>query len=299
MVEDKLAEDGVKDSDCHAVVDAIAAFVTPAASVYASGVDIDAIRKALTAERALPDSADLAARRDANRASAQALLGWRVLEVDEPAATRLDAMKMFTSAWGRVAATYKAKGGRVMTLRAAPLPKGSPLPKEAQHFAIEVPLPDPIAPEAPKGAAKPAPARPMPLELFVVPDGARTWIGVGSDVALVSARLQAAAAGTGDGLRGRSELAGMKDASVGSGGFFTARGLPEVAEQLTVFGADPEVGGGIEVFDEVTQLPHQGTTPIPFSMTAPASSPGTVVTTLQVTRGTIDDLLVSALKHGI
>ena len=43
---------------------------------------------------ALGDAADATSRRDASRTSAQALLGWRVVEVDEPAtATRIDAMK--------------------------------------------------------------------------------------------------------------------------------------------------------------------------------------------------------------
>ncbi|HEX4447807.1 MAG TPA: hypothetical protein VH044_13760, partial [Polyangiaceae bacterium] len=304
VVEDKLAEDGVKDGDRRAVKDALGALVSPAALVYASGMDLDAARKALTAEKALPDSADIADRREAGRASAQALAGWRVVEIDDPATARADALKTLTAAWGRVSTVYKAKGGRCVALRSAPLPKmpkGITLPKDTQHYALDVPLTEPLAPPAPKGKGKPAgPDKPLSLDVFLVPDGPRSWVGVGGDTALLVTKLAAAVAGSGDAsLRARPELAGMKDAVVGAAGFFTARGLPEAAQQIATFGGDPGgFSGGVDVFDGVAQLPHQGTTPIPFSLTAPAASPGSAVATLQVSRGTIDDMLVTILKHG-
>jgi hypothetical protein len=299
---DKLADDGVKDGDRHAIVDALAKIVTSAPTVYASGVDVEAARKALAAEKALPESADLGERRDVGHAAAQALFGWRVAEVDEPAATRIDAVKAITAAWSRpaVLAAYHSKpGARVLAIRSAPLPKGSPLPKDTQRFSIDVPLPDPFTAEPPKGKAKSVgPSKPLSVDVFIVPDGARSWIGVGGDPALVTAKLVASVAGTGDALRGKAELAPMKDAVLGAGGFFTARGMPELAAQVSALGGDSAGLGGADLFDGTPQLPHQGTTPIPFSLTAPAATPGTAVATLQVARGTIDDVLITMMKHG-
>ncbi len=223
--------------------------------------------------------------------------------MDEPAAGRIDAVKAFTAAWNRpaVSAAYHAHpGARVLAIRSAPLPKGSSLPKDTQHFAIDLPLPEPIAGAAPKGKARPAgPSKPLAIEVFIAPDGARSWIGVGGDPALVSAKLAAAIAGSGAALSSRPELASFKDAIVGAGGFFTARSLPETGELFASLGGDPGgLGTGAELFEGSGQLPHQGTTPIPFTLTAPAASPGTVAATLQVPRGTVDDVVATILKHG-
>ncbi len=300
VVSDKLAEDGLKDADRHAITDALGKIVSPASMVLASGIDVDSVRKALSAEKALGDAADATARRDANRASAQALLGWRVVEVDEAAATRVDAMKGLATALARpgVTAAYGAKAGvAAPKVTVARMPKEGGLPKDAQHFEVELPLPEPSA--ASSGTGKPrtvALAKPLVIHVFIVPDGARSWIGVG-DAALVPAKLSAAMAGSGDTLRAKPELSVLKDASLGAGGFLTARGVPEAREQMAaLFASDP--GREADLFESTAQLPHQGLTPVPFSLTAQPGAPGTVVATLQVSRGTVDDVLVTALKHG-
>jgi hypothetical protein len=306
VVGDGLAEDGVKDADRHAFVDSLGKLVSSAPTVYASGVDADAVRKALAAQKALPDTADAGQRRDANRAAAQALIGWRILEADEPAAGRLDAMKGLVLAWGRpsITAAYRKAPGGFLGIRSAPMPKNAALPKDAQHFAIDVPLVEPIGGgPAPSGASKkPGPPKPLVIDVFVVPDGARSWIGLGGDPALVTSRLSAAVAGSGDGLRARPELAAFKDTTVGAGGFVTARGIAETAEQMTALGGG-DAGGfanGAEIFESAAQVPHQGVTPIPFSLTAPSNAQAAqgVVATLRVPRATVDDILVVALKHG-
>ncbi len=305
VLADSLADDGVKDADRHALADAIGPLVSSAPMVYASGVDADVVRKALAVEKALPDGASLADRRSASHAMAQAALGWRILEIDEPAAVRVDAMKAIAAALARpgVFAAYHAKpGARALAMRSAPLPalpKGASLPKGTAHFVLEVPLPD--LPDAASPTGKPAaPPRPMAIDVLVVPDGVRSWIGVGGDAGLVAGRLAATVAGSGDALGARPELASMKDAVVGAGGFFTARGLPEIGVEAGAFG-----GGGMGafgtaagLFEGSAQLPHQGLTPIPFSLTAPAATPGTVVASLQVPRGTVDDVVTTLIKHG-
>jgi hypothetical protein len=305
LVSDGLAEDGVKDADRHAFVDALGKLVSPAPTVYASGVDADAVRKALAALKALPDTADRAQAREASRVATQALLGWRIVEADEPAAGRVDAMKGLVTAWSRpsVAAAYKKAADGWLGIRSAPLPKGTTLPKDTQHFAIDVPLVEPAAASRAPSKKPAGPAKPLAIDVFIVPDGARSWIGVGGDAALVTARLSAAIAGTGDVLRGRAELAAFKEATVGAGGFFTARGVAETGEQLAAL-TGGDAGGfanGADIFESAAQVPHQGTTAIPFSLTAPSVAQGTqagVVATLQVSRATVDDLLVVALKHG-
>jgi hypothetical protein len=302
VMADKLADDGVKDADRHALVDALGALVSPAPMVYSAGIDADAARKALAIEKALPDGASAADRRAATRAIAQALLGWRVLEIDEPAAGRVDAMKAIAAALARpgVFAAYHGKPGvRALAMRAAPLPRGKALPKGTEHFVIDVPLPE-VVESAPPKAAPAGPPRPMEIDVFVAPDGARCWIGAGGDPALVAAKLGAAAAGSGDVLGARPELASMKDAVVGAGGFLTARGLPEVGVEIGAFGGGDmgAFGTAAALFEGGGQLPHQGVTPIPFSLTAPAATPGTVVATLQVPRGTVDDVVMTLLQHG-
>ncbi len=301
IVADKLAEDGVKDADRHALGDALGALVSSAPMVYASGLDADAARKAIAVEKALPDGASVADRRAAGHAVAQGLLGWRILEIDEPAGVRLDAMKAIAAVLARPAvfAAYHAKpGARALAMRSAPLSKGSPLPKGTERFTIDVPLPD--ANDAGPPSAKPAaPAKPLEMEVFVVPDGARSWIGVGGDAALISAKLAVALAGSGDVLGAKTELASMKDAVVGAGGFLTARGLTAIAAEISAFGGEVgNLGTGGALFESTAQLPHQGTTPIPFTLTAPAATPGTAVATLQVPRGAIDDVVMTLIKHG-
>jgi hypothetical protein len=104
-------------------------------------------------------------------------------------------------------------------------------------------------------------------------------------------------AGSGDALIARPELGVLKDASLGAGGFVTARGIPEVGEQwAALFGSEP--GRGADLFEAAAQLPHQGVTPIPFTLTAQPGNTNTAVATLQVSRGTVDDALVAIAKHG-
>ena len=302
VLADRLAADGVKDADRHAVLDAIDPLVSTAAVVYASGLDADAARKTASAVKALPESASAAERAAAARAATQAVLGWRVLEVDQPAAVRVDALKALVAALARpgVFAAYHAKpGARALAVRSVPLPKGSPLPKGTERFTIDVPLAD-GGPAAPSGG-KPAPApKPLAIDVFVVPDGGRSWLGIGCDPALVSAKLAAAVGGTGDTLGARPELSSMKNTVVGAGGFFTARGLPEIAVEAGAFGDDPgALANAAGLFDVSAQVGHQGVTPIPFSLTAPAAAPGTAVATLQVPRATVEDVVLAILKHGI
>jgi hypothetical protein len=295
VLGDQLAADGLKDADRHAVVDALGAIVTSAPMVYASGVDADAVHKALAASKAATGRASPADPGAADRAAVQAVLGWRILEIDEPASVKVDAMKAIAAALSRpgVVAAYHAKpGARAVAVRSAPLPKGSPLPKGTEHFAIEVPLP--TEREAAPSAGKPAqPPKPLALDVFIVPDGTRSWIGVGSDPSLVATKLAASVGASGDTLAAKPELASMKDAAVGAGGFVTARGTAYLAGAVSALGG----GSDLETLSFLDGTAHQGMTPIPFSLTAPAATPGTSVATIQVPRGTVEDVVMAVIQH--
>jgi hypothetical protein len=143
-----------------------------------------------------------------------------------------------------------------------------------------------------------APAKPLQIHVFVVPDGARTWIGIGGDEAITAARLAATLGSAGEKLGARADLAALKDARIGSGGFFTARGLPETAQQVSLLG-NAGAWGASEVFDEAAQMPHQGLSPIVFTTAIQAgATPATVVARIQVPRDAIEDVVTTVLKHG-
>ncbi len=306
VLTDTLAEDGVKEADRHAIVDAVGNLVSSAPAVYASGLDSDAVRKALAAERAIGDAGDLAQRAEARRAVAEALLGWRIIEADEPAAGPVDALKALASAWARpaVVAAYRAKWKvPPPALRVVPMPapgpsKTTPLPG-AQHFVLDTFLPA-LAPSPAKPGAKAkgaGPAKPLAIHVVAVPDGARAWFGVGGDVTLVVAKLAQALAGSGDNLGANPELASLKDANVGAAGLATASGISETVTQwAALLGSETLVGA--EQFDVSQPLPHLGRTPIAFSLTAKAGQPASAVASLHVSKGTIEDAVVTILRHG-
>jgi hypothetical protein len=308
ILSDTLAEDGVKEADRHAIVDAVGNLVSSAPAAYASGLDSDAVRKALAVERAIGDAGDPTQRAEARRAVAEALLGWRLVEVDEPASGHIDSLKALASAWARpgVVAAYRAKWKvPPPALRVAPMPaplggssKTAPLPG-AQHFVLDAFLPG-LAPSASKPGAKAKAAgvaKPLSVQVVVVPDGARAWFGVGGDLNLVVAKLAQALAAGGDNLGANPELASLKEANVGAAGLATASGISSTVTQwAALLGSDTLVGA--EQFDVSQPLPHLGRTPIAFSLTAQAGKPASAVASLRVSKGTIEDAVVTVLRHG-
>jgi hypothetical protein len=310
LAGDELTDIGVKDADRKAIVDALGKLASPAPLVYASGLDAAQVKKAAAAEKGLGTQADAAERGEARRAMAQALLGWRIAELDEPSAKFTAALKELAAAWSKpaVVAAYRAKSKDepAPSLHVAPLPKGVALAAGTQHYLLEVGpfehegmrLP-PAPPDKAKAEKKPAGARkPVAFHVFVVPDGQRTWIAMGGDEALVAAKVAGAMGSAGDKLSARPELESFKNTSLGAGGFVTARGLPEIAQQLpALFGMSSSVA--TEGIDEAASMPHQGVVPIPFTVTAQqGSSPAPVVATLQVPRAAIDDVVAAILRHG-
>jgi hypothetical protein len=313
LAGDLLADAGVKDPERKTIVDALGKLVTSSPVVYGSGLDETAVRRTLAAEKAISPGADPSERHEAMRQSLEALLGWRIAEVDEPPARIAGAIKELSAAIGRpsVAAAFKSKDVPLPSLRAVPVARGTGLPAAAQHYVLELhPTERKLAhaahaaqvapPARPAPPKKPvAPARPVQVHLYVVPQGDRTWIALGGDDVVTSARLATALASSGDKLSARGDLASLRDAKVGAGGFFTARGVPEGATQLALLFNPIAARDPWEAFEEAAQMPHRGVVPIVFSLTAEAGAGAPTPTLrLQVPRDAIEDVVTAILRHG-
>jgi hypothetical protein len=296
VLGDKLAAGGVKATDRKALLDALGEIPSSAPVVYASGLD------AVTVQKAFDGAKDPSLGREAAQALAEALLGWRLFEVDEPASRLAGAFRDVASAWARpgIAAAYAARprSGGAPSFRPQGLPRGpggAALPKGSQHYVLALPLADDRSGDSAKKGA-----RPLTLHVLLVPDATRTWVGVGGDAALVTSKMTGAIGAAGV---VRADLAPLDHEKVGAAGFLDVRSLPEaVVEmavlgggQLSVLGVGP-VPGALSALDMITALPHRGLTPIPFSLTA---QPGNVVVAgLRVPRAAIEDAIVALLSPG-
>jgi hypothetical protein len=296
-VDETLADDGLKDADRKPILDALGKLISPAPLVYASGLDVDAARKAITAEWSRPDLSDPVAFGEAERVSAEALLGWRIMEWDEPAGRWMAAVKDLATALGKpaVVAAYRANGKPAppAALRPAPMPKGLTLPAGTLHYVLELQPFHSLRPASGGAGAKPMPparpSKPVAVHIVVVPDGERTWLAVGGGDPITS-KLALAMGLTGDKLAARVELAPLKAARAGTAGFVSLRGLPEGAWQLS-----PMLRG--KVLDEVAKLPTAGTVPVTFSLTPSSERIGQVTARLEMPRGAIKDIATLTL-HG-
>jgi hypothetical protein len=295
-----LVDEGVKPADAKALTAPLGKLISGAPAAYASGLDLAAVRKALAAESALGSDADPGVRQDARHATAEQLLGWRVLEVDQAPATITGALKDLSAAIGRpsLAAAIRAhdKEAGIPALRSAPMPRGAALPPGSLHWVLELPA------EPQRAASKPgkkvAPPKPTLVHVLVAPDGARTWVGIGGDDSSVASHVASSLGSTGDKLSGRADLASFKDAKVGAGGFMTARSFLEIVLQLGAMGGRSNRFVG-EALDDLEAMPQKGMSPLTFSSTAqPGGPPATTVSTLSVPRGTIEDVVTTVLRHG-
>jgi hypothetical protein len=296
---DALAQDGLNEADRSAILDALAKLVSSAPLSYASGVDGDAATKALAAVRAHNDASDSAALEEAKRASTEAFLGWRVIELDEPSTRLAGALQELTSAWGKpaIAAALRAKGARGPALHSAPMPKGVKLPPGAQHYVLEWPLGGSHAVPAGKPKVTAGAGGVLPVHVFIAPEGGRTWVGLGGGDALVASKLAAAIGNAPDSLSARAEIGPLKAATVGAAGFFTLRGVPEAAQLLAATLGDR--AGAAQEFDELTQLPHHGDVPMWFSLAAlPRGATAPVTASLEIPRDAMEDIATAIARHG-
>ena len=306
-----LDELDLKDADRKPIVAAVIKLLSGCAGVYASGVDGEAVHKALLALSARTQQADDATLLEAKHAATEAFVGWRVVEREE-AVTRLQgALKDLAEAWNKpgVVAANRAKfPDAQVSFRSASLPKGLSLPAGSVHYVLEVALPgdtasSPPAPPVPRDKTKPGPkksprAKPVAVHMFAVPDGQRSWLAIAGEEGLAVSRLASSMGSAGDKLGSRADLAGMKQAtSLGGAGFLTLRGLGESVAILDLLTGDSP-SDALSVWEESQQLPHQALTAIPFSITPQPGSPGPVVWTFTLPKGSIEDVVTTVVKHG-
>jgi len=292
-----LTDDGLNEADRKAILESLGKLATSAPLAYASGLDSDVAMNAIAAERSHRDGSDAAALDEARRTSAEAFLGWRVMEIDEPSSRWAAAVKDVAGAWGRpaVAAAFHAKARVAPALRPRPVPKGVSLPAGTQHYVLECPFGE--SHPAGTSSVAPLPSKPLAVHLFIAPEGAHTWVGLGAGDILVASKLAAAMGTAPDKLAGRAEIAPLKAATVGAAGFLTVRGLPEAA-QLFVATLGSWMAGAPDGFDELALLPHRGGVPMWFSWTAGSGGAAVPVTaTLEIPRGAMDDIVTTIVRH--
>lgn len=177
------------------------------------------------------------------------------------------------------------------------MPKGAALPAGAQHYVLDLyPFqPSGRSAAASGGTAKPkaahAVAKPIAVHVFLVPDGTRTWLGLGGGDALTAAKLALAMGSAGDKLASRTDLAPLKTSSFGAAGFLTVRGFSEGAWQNS-----PMNRG--KALDEVAKLPAAGASPIVFSATAGSDDKlPQVAVKVDLPRGALEDIAAAIQSH--
>jgi hypothetical protein len=325
----KFEMDGMPTADKKVVIDALTHYLAIATSpaVYAKGVDVAGVQKALAAVKSKKDAAKDAkdtkpTQTDAEVKAIEQLAGWALVGVEEPAAKVQAVAKEWATTFARPGVQKWLKEGSALdglpppTLKLQPVAAKLGLPKDTVQLELTVvhslgDAPTALTPMAvpPKpGAtpAKPTPAaapkkilaRPIKVHIYFVPDGTRTWIAFGLDETLVASKALAAIgtspeAGT---LAKREGLEELRAAKVNSGGFVDVRGLAAGTAFEYVLDNPPSTFR--DPFRGIAGSPQQGQTPIPFTfLSQTGTGPGrAMVVTAKVPRSAIQDIVLLAFR---
>jgi hypothetical protein len=226
-------------------------------------------------------------------------IGWTVLGVDEGSASAAKLLRDVASLLGKASVTDPLR----KQLKAGQVPSGKLVkaPRELGPGALDLELGFEVAQ---KDAQKPAS---LAVHVLLMPDGQRTWIGVGANRADLVAHLLAARTGAPDSgtLAARPGLEPLRAGkSVGSG-FLTlsmfTRGLEaSLGNPALLRMINPRLAGSKEDLARALQsMPNQGTTPIFVLSGAAAEGAGPrSEIALQMQRGSFEDLGV-VLLHGL
>lgn len=142
--------------------------------------------------------------------------------------------------------------------------------------------------------------RPLPIVLVVVPDGARTWLGLSADETLLTQKLASAKKGDAqETLASREGLAALRSARAVSGGFLTVASFTDsLRSPLTSAVMDANgVGKALEA------MPNRGRTPMPYVVSVTGDGGTRVSWSLTGPRAVFEDVgallpLMSALATG-
>ena len=148
---------------------------------------------------------------------------------------------------------------------------------------------------------KKAPAKPLPaakLQVFVVPESARTWIILGSDKAQLVKTVVAAteAAPLNGKLANRADLAAMKDGKFTAASFTTLQSfLESIAGSAARMSLDPDASrSATEARTMLESTPNRGKTPILFTSEIGLDNGITWRSRFDVPKGVIEDAIVLA-----
>jgi len=288
--------------------------------VYGKGYDAAAVDKALAGRGAVKPG-DLGAKDEAERVLAEQVLGWHLVQVNEPITKVGPMLKDWAQLWNRPAfakwAKQQSSAKMLATMRIVPAPAGVTLPKDAVHLEIVMPRadleempaappPPPVraggaknAPTAPKPAAavvkvKKIPRKPLVLHVIAVPDQGGTWVGVGLDGKLLAQKAAASLSSAPDTatLAKVQGAEALREAKANGAWFATLRGL-------LVYTA---LGHGSRTpFSMVGSLPGKAQTPLLLTFLSQGPSPsapgGSAVATFKLPRAAIEDIVKLAMSH--
>ncbi|MBS2020147.1 MAG: hypothetical protein JST00_45225 [Deltaproteobacteria bacterium] len=286
------------------VVDRMMALFAGGPLVYGKGYDAQALEKAIAA-RAKVKPNDLAAEDDAERAVAEEIVGWHLVQVSEPIAKTGPVLKDWAGLWNRPAfaawAKKQASAKMLAQMKVTPVPGGVTLPKETVHLEIVLPRPDLEEPGAPppkpaRPGDKPAPPKPgkkiprkpIVVHVFAVPDAGGSWIGFGLDGKLVAQKAAQSLSSAPDTSTLGKAAAGeaFRDIKANGAWLATMKGL----FVFTAYERSQRSPYGV-----LGSLPNKGATPIVLSFTAQAPSEkapaGSALTTLKLSRPVIEDFV--------
>ncbi len=315
-----LAKEGVPSVDAKALTDALAKLLYASPMVHASGVDDAAIAKALAPGAPKKDAKAGAAEARPNEAAVRdALIGYRIVGVEEPVAVVTSNAKALVAALARpgVAKWLKESSGAAAppTLKIVPVAASAKLPKETMHLELVISHEAPMAgldASLVGGGKKPAPPRtgkgpalaPLRVHVFIVPDGARTWIALGATESLVVAHVAGVLAGAPDAgtLAKRPGVDAVRDAKSNGGGFVTLHGIATSAMIVQALG-DGGLHRASRTYASLMATQSKGGTVLPYvarvQPAAAGASGGSTEITMTIPKGGIEDLIGLAMRGGM
>lgn len=257
-IEEQLEAAGVDAGDRKLVVATIGGYLELASGpvVFGRGVDTIDAQAALSEAAANPSSKPGPKRDKALEHARKALAGWNLIGFEAPPAKVQDLVRKLGQLASR-APKIRAKTGKgdpnvSFSLNQAPLARALGLPAGSVAYQIRA-----------KSKSKDAKVPSEQVVLLVVPEGARTWLGLGLDVRALARKAHDATGGAEkDTLAGRTGLELLRSEGTVSGGFVTVRGLAGAEAADWLFDSPHSVKNP---YRGMIRAPGQGTTPIVFA----------------------------------
>jgi hypothetical protein len=272
-LHDFIVKDGYTSDQADAVLAPLGKLVfTGGPWVVAFGNPPDRARAALDAYIGAGKTTE-AARVKARAGSS----GWVVAGVEEPASTWTAAVKALVLADGARPAKPKSKNDieHMSThLFIAPVPAGLQLPAGTLHVELRTARNPAWVAANPKPSSWMVDSFPPHTEhLFIVPDGARTWLGSSLDPALAAEKVRASMAGApaSGTLASRADLQAFRAMPASVAGFAAVTAFASlVGDNAT----DSDLRRARKVLDGLSRMTNGGSTPVPMTLSATPAAGG-------------------------